>query len=108
MFRRLREALRGDVKAHEPPAASRSPRVFFDGAYRLHDTDDVGRFTALAAEAFPEFASRITCFAADWAGSQFATDEARVVGGERQILLLEPGTGKVLQIPAGLDSFHEG
>lgn len=108
MFKRLREAFGGGSKGDEPLSANRSPRVFLDGAYRLHHSDDVARFTALAAEAFPEFATRITCFGADWAGNQFATDEDRVVGGERQILLLEPGIGEVLQIPCGLDTFHDG
>jgi hypothetical protein len=108
MFKRLREALGGSPKAEEPVSESRSPRVFLNGAYRLHHSDDVARFTAIAGKAFPAFSTRITCFGADWAGSQFATDEDRIVGGERQILLLEPGTGKVLQIPCGLDTFHDG
>lgn len=88
----------------EPAAA----RTFLDGAYRLHRTEDVEKFTALAAEAFPDLTKRITCFASDWTGDQFATDEARLVNGERQILLLEPGTGEALLIPAGLDTFHNG
>ena len=108
MFKRLREALGGGAKAKEPASANRSPRVFLDGAYRLHHSDDVARITAFASEAFPTFANRITCFAADWAGNQFATDEDRIVRGERQILLLEPGIGEVLQIRCGLDTFHEG
>jgi hypothetical protein len=108
MFERLRKVFGGaaDAQGYDKPEANRSPKVFLDGAYRLHHTDDVARFTELACEAFPEVADRITCFAADWMGNQFATDEARVVNGEHQILLLEPGTGEVLQIPAGLDTFH--
>ncbi len=85
-----------------------SPRVFLEGAYSLHRTQDIERYTALAVTAFPDFAKRITCFGSSWLGCQFATDEARVVGGERQILLLEPGTGEALEIPAGLDTFHTG
>lgn len=90
------------------PEPAGSPRSFLDGAYRLHRSEDVEKYTELAAEAFPDFAKRITCFGADWAGRQFATDEARIIGGERQILLLEPGTGEVLQIPVGLNTFHTG
>lgn len=83
-------------------------KEFLGGAYRLHRTEDVEKYTALAAAAFPEFAKRITCFGSSWLGCQFATDEERIVGGERQVLLLEPGTGEVLQIPAGFDTFHTG
>ena len=81
-------------------------RTYLDGAYRLHRSEDVERFTSLAVEAFPTLAGRITCFGSDWAGNQFATDEDRLVKGERQILLLELGTGEALHIPAGLDTFH--
>ena len=96
------------IITHASDLTGPDPKVFLDGAYRLHHSDDVARFTALAAEAFPDLTNRITCFGADWAGNQFATDEARLVNGERQILLLEPGIGEVLQIPCGLDTFHDG
>ncbi len=76
------------------------------GAYRLHRTADVPAFTALAKAAFPQWASRITCFGADWLGRQFATDTGRIRDGEPQVLLLEPGTGEILQIPADYGSFH--
>lgn len=100
---------RGGKKSSEPgDAVATSPRVLLDGAYRLHRTEDIERYTALAAAAFPTFAKRITCFGSSWLGCQFATDEARISRGERQILLLEPGTGEALEIPAGLDTFHAG
>lgn len=83
-------------------------RTFLDGAYRLHRTEDVKKYTALAASAFPTFADRITCFGSDWLGRQFATDEKRMVGRDRQILMLEPGTGEVLEIPVGFALFHSG
>lgn len=58
-----------------------------NGAYRLHRSEDVTRFTALAAEAFPQFAGRIECFGADWLGPQFATDKGRLVEGQKQVLM---------------------
>jgi hypothetical protein len=105
MFRWL-----GRKKSDRPLEQSNgtSVRTFLGGAYRLHLSEDIEKFTALAAQAFPDVAERITCFASDWAGRQFATDEARLIKGERQILLLEPGTGEALHIPAGLDTFHTG
>ncbi|MGY4398324.1 hypothetical protein ACVWZA_003530 [Sphingomonas sp. UYAg733] len=89
-------------------ARASSPRVFWEGAYRLHRAEDVEKYTTLAIAAFPNFAKRINCFGSSWLGCQFATDETRVVGGEQQILLLEPGTGEALEIPAGLSTFHTG
>jgi hypothetical protein len=80
---------------------------YLDGAYRLHQRDDVARFTALAIEAFPDFTDRIECFGADWLGRQFATDKERIVDGTPQVLMLEPGTGEVLEIPVNRAAFHD-
>ena len=77
------------------------------GAYRLHRPEDVEPFIALAREAFPYLAGRIKCFASDWLGRQFALDNERVIDGEPQILLLEPGAGEILEIPVGYTAFHE-
>lgn len=80
---------------------------YLDGAYRLHRREDVARFTAFAIEAFPDFADRIECFGADWLGRQFATDQRRIVDGAPQVLMLEPGTGEVLEIPVNRAEFHD-
>ena len=80
--------------------------TYLDGAYRLHRPEDVPHFTALAVEAFPQFAGRIECFGADWLGRQFATDQGRVVDGAPQVLMLEPGTGEALEIPVDRAGFH--
>jgi hypothetical protein len=81
--------------------------IYLDGAYRVHRSDDAARFTKLAAEAFPEFSGRITCFGADWLGRQFANDRGRLIGGAPQVLMLEPGTGQALEIPVDQAAFHE-
>ena len=80
--------------------------IYLEGAYRLHRPEDVAYFTKLATDAFPEFSGRIECFGADWLGRQFATDQERVVEGVPQVLMLEPGTGKALQIPVDRTGFH--
>lgn len=105
LFEKLKNVLGKRPRAPEP-TSSTSPNAFLDGAYRLHKSEDVERFTALAIRAFPELSTRVTCFGADWLGRQFALDSARVVVGEQQVLLLEPGTGEMLQIPADYSSFH--
>ena len=81
--------------------------TLLEGAYRLYRQEDVEQRTALAESAFPAFASRITCFGADWLGRQFATDRGRIDNGEPLVLMLEPGTGEALQIPANYAAFHE-
>ncbi len=79
-----------------------------DGIYRWHDAVAAQDWTARVADAFPGFAGRIQCFAADWLGSQFAVDSARLdEAGEEQVLMFDIGAGEVLEIPAGLRAFHE-
>jgi len=81
--------------------------IYLDGAYRQHRPEDADRFTELAIRAFPDFAERIECFGTDWLGRQFATDRGRLVDGEPQVLMLEPGTGEALEIPVGICAFHQ-
>lgn len=81
--------------------------VYLDGAYRLHRTDDVEHFTDLARAAFPTLADRIECFGTDWLGRQFAKDRGRLESGEPLVLMLEPGTGEALEIPASFAAFHK-
>jgi hypothetical protein len=110
MFDRLRNWLGGRAEHNAEPGASNgdcNEAEVIQQAYRQHRPEDVASFTELALDAFPDLAGRISCFGADWLGRQFATDEARVVGGEPQVLLLDVGAGEVLQIPASVTEFHE-
>lgn len=81
--------------------------TFENGIYRLHDAGTGPLAAALVAEAFPRFASRACPFGYDWLGRQFATDSARLEDGEPLVLLFEPGTGEVLEIPFSFAIFHE-
>jgi len=56
---------------------------------------------------FFEFARRANCFGCDWLGRQFALDSRRLNGREPLVLMAEPGTGEVLEIPATFSSFHD-
>lgn len=40
-------------------------------------------------------------------GRQFAVDAGRIESGHPQVLLLEPGTGEVLEIPLTFSRFHD-
>jgi hypothetical protein len=79
---------------------------FNGGIYRLHDVNGIKRWNATVGEAFPQFRNRVSCFGWDWLGRQFALDAARRKGGEHLVLLLDPGAGEALEIPATFRSFH--
>ena len=80
---------------------------FERGLYTLVAADEVDVWTGVAAAAFPGFAHRIRCFGRDWLGRMFAVDSERSDDGEPLVLMLEPGTGDVLEVPIGFAEFHE-
>lgn len=80
---------------------------FNQGLYRVIRASDAGAWNARVAVAFPDFASRITCFGFDWLGRVFASDPKRAEGGSLGVVMFEPGTGEVLEIPCNIASFHD-
>lgn len=80
--------------------------TFNDGLYRLHAAQDILKWTQLVEESFTHYKDRIICFGYDWLGRHFALDKNRVEKDQMLILLLEPGTGEVMQIPANFSTFH--
>jgi hypothetical protein len=79
---------------------------FGEGLYRLHEIGKFNMWNNIILQAFPEFSGRISCFGYDWLGRHFALDRQRLEDGESQILMLEPGTGEVLEIPCNFIDFH--
>jgi hypothetical protein len=86
--------------------ASLAGSSFGSGIYRLYSVLDVAKWTRNVEATFPNYRNRICCFGRDWLCNQFCLDKNRVVDGEAQILLFEIATGKVLEIPETLESFH--
>ncbi|EPR10526.1 T6SS immunity protein Tdi1 domain-containing protein [Ruminiclostridium papyrosolvens] len=80
---------------------------FSKGLYRIHTPDGAEKWNSIVTEAFPEFRRRIICFGYDWLGRQFALDNQRVENGQQRVLMFEPGTGEVLEIPCNIVQFHE-
>jgi hypothetical protein len=78
-----------------------------DGLYRVYSARRAMAATAMAQTAMPALQGRIECFGADWLGRHFALDRARRDNGENLVLMLEPGTGEALEIPASVRSFHD-
>lgn len=81
-------------------------QTFGEGLYRLHDINKIESWNKNIIKAFPEFSGRITSFGYDWIGRQFALDNQRVENGQTQVLMFEPGTGEVLEIPCNFFEFH--
>jgi hypothetical protein len=79
---------------------------FANGVYRLYDAEEIRNWTREVEAAFPDFRGRIRCFGRDWLCNQFCLHSDRRLGNESLVLLFEIGTGKVLNIPETLESFH--
>lgn len=78
-----------------------------NGLYRIMHSHMSRRWNAHIANAFPEYRGRVAAFGYDWLGRVFATDARRLEGGLPGVVMLEPGTAEVLEIPANLESFHD-
>jgi hypothetical protein len=77
------------------------------GLYRVHELERIEVWNEIISEYFPDFRGRFSCFGFDWLGRQFALDGQRLLEGEPAVLMFEPGTGEVLEIPATFASFHD-
>ena len=75
---------------------------FKNGLYRIHNINEIPRWTAIVENAFPKYKGNILVFGYDWLGRQFAQNKQT-----GNILLFEPGTGEVLSIPADFVAFHD-
>ncbi|MEM8708412.1 MAG: T6SS immunity protein Tdi1 domain-containing protein [Actinomycetota bacterium] len=96
-----------EVPGYEDLMRSSSGRSFGSGIYRLHSAESGARMHAHISAAFPEWARRAVVFGYDWLGRQFAADFGQRGDDGPLIVLLEPGTGEVLTIPAGFQRFHD-
>jgi hypothetical protein len=79
---------------------------FGKGLYRLHKLNKIKQWNNIVLQVFPDLEGRIECFGYDWLGRHFALDLHRLEDGQAQILMLEPGTGEVLEIPCNFIEFH--
>ena len=76
-------------------------KSFLNGMYRLFKTDEIEKWTAITEQSFPLYKGRISVFGYDWLGRVFGLNKERGT-----VLLFEPGTGEVLDIPASFEDFH--
>lgn len=102
-----RDARLANVAGYEDLMASYAGASFENGLYRLHSSATGPAGQQGVDTAFPEYARRLVVFAFDWLGRQFALDLGRVESGEALVMMLEPGTGEALEIPADFVAFHD-
>lgn len=80
--------------------------TFGAGIYRVHSAMSAGQAHEWIAEAFPPYADAVSCFGFDWLGRQFAADH-RLGDADPSVVIFEPGTGDVLEIPVPFSRFHD-
>jgi hypothetical protein len=81
--------------------------TFDEGLYRLHDAESSAAARKLIETAFPDHVERVLPFGYDWLGSQFCLDDQRREGDEPLVVILEVGTGEVLQVQQTFAGFHD-
>jgi hypothetical protein len=77
------------------------------GVYRIHDIDSSTAASDWVGEAFNSHAGRVFCFGFDWLGRQFATTIKQAEEPSASVLMFEPGTGEILEIPSPFSAFHD-
>jgi hypothetical protein len=79
----------------------------FDKAlYRVMTPSSTSEWNKTIEYAFPDFYGRVQCFGFDWLGRIFALDSGRLEEGYSGVVMFEPGTGQVLEIPCNIVTFH--
>jgi hypothetical protein len=81
--------------------------TFNRGVYRLLSLQTTDKWNRLIIDAFPDYEGRIWPFGYDWLGRMFVLDKQTTEGGHPSVLMMEPGTGHVLEIPSNFETFHE-
>ena len=79
-----------------------SGATFKNGLYRIHNINEISKWTEIVENAFPKYKGNILVFGYDWLGRQFAQNSQT-----GKILLFEPGTGEVLNIPVDFVNLHD-
>jgi hypothetical protein len=80
--------------------------TFNNGLYRAHTTESAAASAVRVAEAFA-WRGDFACFAFDWLGREFAVNLSNLRLNDPPVLLFEPGTGEVLEIPVPFSEFHD-
>lgn len=80
---------------------------FNGGLYRIHTPESSEAISHAVDTAFPQFQGKAVCFGFDWMGRQFALNLTDPNMCDPAVLMFEPGTGEVLDIPVAFSAFHD-
>jgi hypothetical protein len=97
-----------DTPGYEEFMREYAGATFNNGVYRVHTLEGRAKWERLIKGAFPRFRGQFSVFGYDWLGRQFALDSKRREDGRVLVVMFEPGTGDVLEIPRTFCGFHEG
>ncbi len=78
-------------------------RAFGKGIFNSFSDKNVGQWTEIIEEAFPDFKGKFKAFGYDWLGRCFGIDLRDKTNGN--ILLFEIGTNDILEIPCPFERF---
>src|SRR5690554_3939452 len=73
---------------------------FNGGMYRIISANELAHWNELIGNTFPIFNGQINCFGVDWLGRILALDGRRAHQGGTGVVMLQPGTAEVLEIPS--------
>lgn len=77
-------------------------KTFLNGMYRIFTENSLPKWNSIVEQTFPKYKNVISVFGYDWFGRIFALNKVR-----NTVLLFEPGTGDVFDIPANIADFHD-
>ena len=81
--------------------------TFGEGLYRIHKLEEIEKWNKIVTDVYTEFQGWVHCFGYDWLGRQFAINFKSTSNNRPLILMFEPGTADVLEIPCNFVDFHE-
>lgn len=97
----VEEEKRHDFESSEEFLKIMGGSSFLNGMYRIFDEKNIPKWNGIVEESFPNYKNRISVFGYDWMGRIFALNKV-----SNTVLLFEPGTGDVFDIPANIVDFH--
>ncbi|MCD7835586.1 MAG: DUF1851 domain-containing protein [Lachnospiraceae bacterium] len=80
--------------------ASIQGKTFLNGMFRVFKVSEIEKWCKIVEQSFPAYKNQVDVFSYDWLGRIFALSKT-----EGTVLMFEPGTGEVLDIPADLVNF---
>lgn len=98
----VKEEKGADFNSSEEFLKAMGGRTFLNGMYRVFTENDLPKWNGIVEQTFPRYKNRISVFGYDWFGRVFALSKA-----SNTVLLFEPGTGDVFDIPANIADFHD-